>query len=310
MPLDEFQKSVIAVVSRNRDSKSPFADGAAIQQHGFRLSAHQDIFAVSDESLDDLVKADRTALEAAGFEVHSRIGFTGFRECLIVKSMIGTTVLQWTTALAHEFHGPVPDPQFGHRLHFADLAVNKALAAASRTEMRDFVDLWMLNRHVIPLWRMACGVPGKDVALNPFSVIERISFNWCRAVQKDDQVGKLLLTADVPLEEVGGGLRDAMDEARLVLSDVQPEHYGRLQVGEGGQPVVAREIAQGGVWKALKPGGVLPAFAGIDSEMIAGLIAEYGPEGSRCTGSPTVEVLEDSASSPFDIPEIPSPCDS
>ena len=29
MPLDEFQKSVIAVVSRNRDSKSPFADDAS-----------------------------------------------------------------------------------------------------------------------------------------------------------------------------------------------------------------------------------------------------------------------------------------
>ena len=28
MPLDEFQKRVIAVVSRNRDSKSPFADDA------------------------------------------------------------------------------------------------------------------------------------------------------------------------------------------------------------------------------------------------------------------------------------------
>ena len=44
MPLDEFQKSVIAVVSRNRDSGSPFAGGAVIQQHGFRLTEDQDIF--------------------------------------------------------------------------------------------------------------------------------------------------------------------------------------------------------------------------------------------------------------------------
>ena len=86
MPVDEFQKSFIAVVSRNRDSKSPFAGGAAIQQHGFRLSADQDMFAVSDESLDDLVQADRTALEAAGFEVHLRISFAGFRECIVEQA--------------------------------------------------------------------------------------------------------------------------------------------------------------------------------------------------------------------------------
>ena len=289
--------------------KSPFADGAVIQQHGFRLSEDQDIFTTGDEQLDDLVQADRAALEAAGFAVHPRRGFSGFRECAVVKPMTGTSVLQWTAALSGEFYAPVPDPQFGHRLHLADLAVNKTLAAASRTEMRDFVDLWMLDRHVMPLLRMACGAPGKDEGLNPFSVIERISFNWSRTVQRNDQIGKLQLTADVPLEEIGNGLRDAMQDARLVLSDIQPENYGCLQIDESGQPVVFPKITQGETWKAPKPGGALPAFAGIDSEMIAGVIAEYGPEGSRYTGSPTEEALKSSAPGPFDIPEMPSPYD-
>lgn len=308
MPLDEFQKSVIAVISRNRDSGSPFADGAVIQQHGFRMTDDQNIFTAESEQLENLVQADREALEAAGFAVHPRQSYSGFRDCIVAKPMIGTTVLQWTVALAREFYEPVPDPQFGHRLHLADLAINKALAAASRMEMRDFVDLWMLDRHVIPLWRMACGAPGKDTGLNPFSVIERISFNWSRTVQRDDQVGQLLLTTDVPLEEIGCGLRDAMQDARLVLPDVQPEHYGRLQIDEADRPVVAKEIAQGGKWKTPKPGGALPAFADVDSEMIAGLIAEYGLEGSRYTGSPTERMHEDSASGPFGIPEGPSPC--
>ena len=310
MPLDDFQKSVIAVVSRNRDSGSPFAGGAVIQQHGFRLTEDQDIFTTGDEPLDNLMHADRAALEAAGFTVHPRRSYSGFRECTVVKPMTGTSVLQWTAALAREFYAPVPDPQFGHRLHLADLAVNKAIAAASRTKKRDFMDLWMLDRHVIPLWRMACGAPGKETDLNPLSVIERISFNWSRTVQGNDPTDWLVLTVDVSLEEIGRDLRDAMQEARLVLPDVQPEHYGRLQIDEGGKPVVARKITQGGTWKAPKPGGALPAFAGADSEMIAGLIAEYGPEGNRYTGSPTEKVLEDSASSPFDIPEIPSPYDS
>ena len=44
MPLDEFQKGVIAVISHNRGPGSPFAGDAVIRQHGFRLSEDQDIF--------------------------------------------------------------------------------------------------------------------------------------------------------------------------------------------------------------------------------------------------------------------------
>lgn len=129
MPLDEFQQGVIAVVSSNRNSRRPFAGGAVIQQYGFRLTEDQDIFAAEDEPLDDLVRADQSALEAAGFTVQLRHSYSGFRECVVTKPMFGTTVLQWTAALAREFYAPVPGPQLGQRLHLADLAVNKVLAA-------------------------------------------------------------------------------------------------------------------------------------------------------------------------------------
>lgn len=284
MPLDEFQKEVIAVISRNRGPESPFAGGAVIQQHGFRFPEGQDIFTTGQEPLDDLVQADRTALEKAGFTVDLRRSHSGFRECMVMKPMTGTTILQWTVALAREFHAPVPDPQFGHRLHPTDLAVNKLLAAAGSVKMRDFVDLWMLDRHVMPLWRMACAAPGKDTDLNPFSLIEDASFNWSRTVRRDDPADRLTMTAEVSLQEIGEGLRRAMREARLHLPDVRPEHYGRLQVDAEGRPVVNREIVAGERWKAPELGGALPTFDGIDSEMIAGLIAQCGLEGSRYTG--------------------------
>ena len=70
-----------------------------------------------------------------------------------------------------------------------------------------------------------------------------------------------------------------------MLVDVPPVSYGRLQVDGAGHPVTARKISSGGIWMATKPGGALPAFAGIDSEMIAGLAAEHGPLGSRHTGT-------------------------
>ncbi len=301
MPLDEFQKGVIAVISRNRDPGSPFAGGAVIQQHGFRLSEDQDIFTAGEEPLDKLVQADRLALEAAGYTVRIRRSWSGFRECMVMKPMIGTTLLQWTAALAREYYAPVPDPLFGHRLHFADLAVNKAIAAAGRMRKRDFVDLWMLDRHVMPLWRMACAAPGKAPDLSPFSLIERASLNWSVTVRRDNPDDPMTLTTDISLEKIGTGLHLAMREARLTLPDVGPECYGRLQTGDAGQPVLSREITSGGSWKAPGPGGALPAFAGMDSEMIAGLIAEYGPEGSRYTApalprqaAPAAEAEDDS----------------
>ena len=287
MPLDEFQKGIVAIISSNRDPQSAFAGGSVIQQHGFRLSDDQDIFASGDGRLDDLVHADLSVLEAAGYTVRKTRRFDGFRECLIGKPMVGSTVLQWTAGLANEYFAPVPDPLFGYRLHFADLAVNKALAAGSRTKIRDIVDLLMLDRHLMPLWRMACAVPGKRPDLNPFFLVERMSHNWDLAVRRNTADDRLVLTDELSLEEVGAGLLASLDEARMKLRDASPECYGRLEVNGNGQPVVNRGITSGGKWKAPRPGRALPSFEGIDSEMIAGLIAKYGLEGSRCAGPAT-----------------------
>ncbi len=284
MPLDEFQKGVIAVISRNRGPESPFTGGSVIQQHGTRLTDDQDIVVADDDFLDLVASTDQAALEAAGFTVQLRHSYPGFRDYRVMKPLIGTTALQWTAALASEYFAPVPDDLFGYRLHFADLAVNKAVAAAGRMKKRDFVDLVMLDRHVMPLWRMACAAAGKRPDINPFSMVERMSRNWDMAVRRDDPGDRLVMTTDVALEEIGDDLDAIFCEVRVTLEDVPPESYGRLQVDDVGQPLLGREITSGGSWKAPRPGGALPAFAGMDSEMIAGLIAEYGPEGSRYTG--------------------------
>ena len=56
-----------------------------------------------------------------------------------MKPLSGATAQQWTHGLTGEFCSPLPDPKFGYRLHFADLAVNKALAAANLMVVADFV---------------------------------------------------------------------------------------------------------------------------------------------------------------------------
>ena len=279
MPLDEFQKAIAAVLSANRDTGSPFAGGAVIQQHGFRLSNDQDIFTGWD--LEDVAGRDISTLEDAGYTVSPGRVRDGFRECIVAKPAVGRTVLQWTHGLSREFYRPVPDELFGFRLHFADLAVNKALAAGNRMVVRDFVDLWMLDRHVIPLWRIVCAAPGKDPDFSPQSLLEEISRNWHFARARDE--ASYHATFDISLEEMGTGFRASIREAHTVL-DVLPEgRYGRLQIAADGLAEVSRADEPGGGWFAPQPGGCMPSFDGVDSEMIAGLIAEYGPEGSRYT---------------------------
>ena len=279
VPLDKFQKGIVEVIRANRDAESPFAGGSVIQQHGIRLSNDPDFFASRD--LDAIMRLDTQELAAAGYEIVPGNSFSGFRECIVAKPMIGRTTLQWAQGLVDEFYAPVPDPLFGFRLHFADLAVNKALAAGSRMETRDFVDLWMLDRHVIPLWRMACAVPGKQPALNPFSLLGNISRNWNFAAGRGLSADGLLLTRELSLEKVGNGLHDSIHEAQIVLRSVAPECYGRLEVDAQRQPVLTRTVTTGGHWAPPQRGGGMPSFEGVDSEMIAGLIEEYGLEGSR-----------------------------
>ena len=139
MPLDEFQKDIAAALSANRNTGSPFAGGAVIQRHGFRLSNDQDIFTGWD--LEDIAERDIATLEGAGYTV----------------------------------------------------------------------------------------------------------------------------------------------SRGLVLDRLPEGRYGRLQVTSEGFAAVSRDDAPEGRWIAPQPGGCMPSFDGIDREMIAGLIAEYGREGSRYT---------------------------
>ena len=284
MPLDDFQKEILKVIRHNRTASSPFAGGAVIQQHGFRLTDDQDIFTAGDP--EPVMQLDAQALRTAGFTVEETKSFGGFRECRVTKPGTGTAVLQWTQVLSLEYFAPVPDPVFGQRLHFADLSANKTLAAVGRVAMRDFIDLWMLDRHVMPLWRMACAASGKFPQEAPLSLVEMISRNLVPAVARDTYEAKVLTTADLPEGEPTAGLRAAIDKARKILSRMPGECLGKLQLDGNSRPVLSLEPMETGEdsWVRPKPGGAMPAIEGMDGEMIAALVAEYGEHGSRFTG--------------------------
>ena len=75
MPLDSFQKDILRVIASNRDASSPFAGGAVIQRHGFRLTDDQDVFTAGDP--DPVMRKDVEMLEAHGFDVSPGRAYDG-----------------------------------------------------------------------------------------------------------------------------------------------------------------------------------------------------------------------------------------
>ena len=59
--------------------------------------------------------------------------------------------LDWATDSAFRFFPVLPDEEFGYCLHQADLATNKVLALAGRSEVRDFLDTLLIDRTYLSL---------------------------------------------------------------------------------------------------------------------------------------------------------------
>jgi hypothetical protein len=105
------------------------------------LSEDQDWFHPDDADIATVAKRDIEALDSAGFAVSTATPHEGLIEATVSKAAEGRTTIQWMQSGSWNFFQPVPDELFGWRLHMADLAINKALAAGGRRQVRVYPDL-------------------------------------------------------------------------------------------------------------------------------------------------------------------------
>jgi hypothetical protein len=80
--------------------------------------------------------------------------------------------LDWCYDSAFRFYPVQPDPEFGYCLHPADLATNKALALAGRSEIRDFLDILYLHETYLSLGAICWAACGKDQGFTPYSLLD------------------------------------------------------------------------------------------------------------------------------------------
>ena len=278
MPIDDFQKRVIATLVPLRSPDSTFAGGIVLQRHGFRLSDDQDLFHGNEADIVGIATRDIDALQAAGFEVEVVKKFEGLFEVEVFADGQATRI-QWVQSGNRNFFGPVPDHTFGWRLHMADLAVNKALAAGGRREVRDYVDLVLIHRHIMPLWHVCWACPGKDEAWSPASLIEKIAAT--SAFRQADFDAGILSTRPLVAADAMRTIRDAIEEARDIFKRLPPEHAGKLFVDENGGIVSDVDSILAGKVRLLETeiGGSWPSSREIDHALIESVVETFGWEG-------------------------------
>lgn len=178
MPLTDFQKEVLEAIVSNRREESHFAGGIVLNstEDSARYSQDFDLF---HDAVEDLVAAserDVAAIEAAGFKVdlidHERSWSMpcSYRKAR-VRGSVGFVELDWAYDSAFRFFPIVCDERLGWRLHLFDMAVNKALALAGRSETRDYVDILELSR-IYPLQAILWAACGKDPGFSPLSLLQ------------------------------------------------------------------------------------------------------------------------------------------
>ncbi len=270
MPVTPFQRAVLHVLSGIRVPASHFAGSLPlhIEADSPRYSHDFDLFHDAEAELVKASLNDEHALLAAGFEVERLGTWTEtFRKARVSRA--GESVeIDWAFDSAVRFFPVLPDADLGWRLHPFDLATNKALALAARSETRDLVDIveWS-QRYPLPaiLWA-ACG---KDPGYNPLMLLvmmrrfarvqpERLKEIIARHIDPVALKSAWIELA-VNAEEEITRLADAQPELEIgvIFTDSahEPRWPANLDLSPAEQGLTLHPPTLGGCWPHVRPLG-------------------------------------------------------
>jgi len=173
MALTQLQSAILRCLARNRSETSYLAGGLMLNKDWQRRSDDIDIFHDTDEEVAEAAKADIATLDAAGYKTHIDFIIYGCVDAAISDGQ-SETIIQWFAETKRRFFPLVKDEEWGTRLHQADLAVNKVLAASGRSKARDIADLIAIARNYCPLGPLVLAAAGKPPNFSPRRTIDEI----------------------------------------------------------------------------------------------------------------------------------------
>jgi hypothetical protein len=264
VPLSDLQATILRLLARHRNPESYVAGATALNQDGPRFSVDIDIFHDREEAVANAATADGALLAAAGFDIGWTRREPGLHVATIRRDAEGTR-LEWARDSDFRFFPAMPDRLFGFRLHPADLAANKALAAAGRREPRDVLDLLFVHERILPLGAVIWAAVGKDPGYTPESLIAEIRRN---ARYHADDFADLAVTVPVDAHAVACRLREALDAAEQFARTMPAGREGLLFLRDGHPVQPDPDDLAGLVAHAGRRAGHWPSSPDIGSAML------------------------------------------
>jgi len=235
MPISLFQKQVLLALKSIRNPESYVAGGTAIQraEDSLRYSNDIDFFHDTDEALTQAFSQDRQTLIEKNYSFVPLITQPSFYRAIISKGK-ETLKLEWVRDTAFRFFPVVEDPEMGYRLHDVDLAINKCLALANRTALRDILDILELDKKILPLSACIWAACGKDPGFTPELILEMIQRH---AIISPELLNMESLSRPVDPKEVKSAFLKTHSKAKRELQSFPSKTLGCLFLDKKGEVI-------------------------------------------------------------------------
>ncbi len=234
MPLTSIQKEVLRHLAAGRTPASHIAGGAVINRApgSPRFSADLDVFHDQAELVAACAQADAALLSRQGFALDWLTQQPFLRRARICKGNEELR-LDWGVDSPFRFFPVQADAEFGYCLHPADLATNKILALAGRSEIRDFVDILYLHETYLGLGAMSWAACGKDQGFTPWSLLE---FARRHLRFRDEELAGERTSRPLRLVDLKESWMKAVDQAEAWFGQLPAADLGCLYLDKSLQP--------------------------------------------------------------------------
>jgi len=235
MPISEIQMELLRCIAANRSPESYLAGATVLNRASGspRYSQDIDLFHDLADSVALCADQDAKTLTEAGYTIEWILHTGSFHRAIV--TLRGQQVkVEWAQDSAFRFFPVQKDPFCGYRLHDADAATNKILALASRSEIRDFVDVLHLHQTYLTLGALVWAACGKDPGFTPEFLLDQVSRHTAYT-QVD--VERLQLKEPLDLKVLKRIWLEALSEAQKRVAALPPDEIGCFYLDQTQAPV-------------------------------------------------------------------------
>jgi hypothetical protein len=233
VPLTKLQSHLLRLLASQRSPDSYVAGAIALNRDGPRFSGDIDIFQDGDERLVAIAEGDAAVIIAAGLQVSWLPSRGSGKRAALIDGLGEKTQLEWVADSDFRFFPAQPDELFGYVLHPADLATNKAAAAADRRVPRDIIDLVTIHARILPLGAVITAAVGRFPGMTPEEMVAEIRRHSTFTV---DEFQALATEKPLDIKHTHKQIKAMLDTAEAFIAQLPSDAVGFLFL-DGDRPV-------------------------------------------------------------------------